>query len=117
MQKKMYQFKYASNAESHKERGYARERERVRAYCAASPGVLRCVYTPIWVIQLSGTTDADIEPLIPFDSSNCLGCKKKCFLYVLTPRLCVRVCVCISVGLCFGILFIFHRGNKRIYIS
>lgn len=80
-----------------KKREGTRERERVsvRAYCAASPGVLRRVYTPIWVIQLSGTTDADIEPLIPFDSSNCLGCKKKNVLYTYLRLVCVCECVCV----------------------
>lgn len=34
------------------------ERETARM-STVSPGVLRFVYTPIWVIQLSGTSDVE----------------------------------------------------------
>jgi len=72
-----------------------RETEREREiHLAVSPGVWCFVYTPIWVIQLSGTTDFDVEPLIPFDSSNCLGCIQHFFYYIFVYFFLDYVCVC-----------------------
>lgn len=57
----------------------------------------------------------DAEPLIPFDSSNCLGCTTISSIRIPGVCLCVCICVClcsvfvlfVSVFFCFGILFLF----------
>lgn len=76
-----------------------------------SPGVLRFVYTPIWVIQLSGTTDVESMPsrwsrlTLPT-----VWVVQRFLLYVFPVCLCVVyaclcVCVCILCVYCLWVPF------------
>lgn len=99
----------------------ARKRRRAQAKERANEnGVSRrfafCLYAHLGYSTFGNERcRVDAEPLIPFDSSNCLGCTTISSIRIPGVCLCVCICVClcsvfvlfVSVFFCFGILFLF----------